>query len=228
MQMVALKASARIKDASPQAIRRTGAVPAVVYGNIENTLLQCEERDLTKAYMKAGESTLVEIELDGKKIPALFHAVDLHPVSNRVTHVDFYAVDMKKEVEADVQVRFEGESLAVKDHGAIIVHPMDSVLVRALPANLPHSIAADLSKLTEFGAVLTVADLPVPQGVTILTDPESVLAIAQQPREEEPEEVAAAPAEGAVGPDGQPIAAAAEGAAPAAEGAAPAADKKEE
>jgi large subunit ribosomal protein L25 len=219
MDMVALQASARAKDASAKALRRSKRVPGVVYGNLENTLVDCDEMALKKAYVKAGESTLVELEIEGKKIPVLFHALDFHPVSDRMIHVDFYAVDMKKDVEAEVHIKLEGEAPAVKDLGAILVTPLDAVTVRALPSDLPHHLSVDLGKLAEFGATLTVADIVVPKGVTIVTDAETVLVIAQEPRQEEVVETPAA-AEGAT----------AEG-APAAEGAAAApeagAEKKE-
>lgn len=219
MDMVALSVSARTKDATPHAIRSANRVPGVVYGNIENTLVECDEKALKKAYMKAGESSLVELDMDGKKVPVLFHALDFHPVSSRMTHVDFYAVNMKEEVETEVHIRFEGESMAVKEHGAIVVEVLDSVMVRALPAKLPHDLPADLSKLMEIGSTLTVADLPVPEGVTIVTDAETVIAIAQEARQEEVAEVAA-PADGATPAEGA--------AAAPAEGEAPAAEKKDE
>ncbi len=188
----------------------------MVYGNkVENTLLQVEEVLLKKVHLKAGESTLVELDVDGKMIPALFHQVDVDPVSDRMIHVDFYAVDMKKEVEAEVHIRYENESPVVKD-GAVLVNALHEILVSALPSKLPHDLALDLSKLTEMGGTLTVADVVIPDGVTVLTPLDSVIVIAQEPRAEVVEE--AAPAEGA-----------AEGAAaPAAEGAAPAGDEKKE
>jgi len=192
-----------------------------VYGNIENTQVQCEENALKKAFVKAGESSLVEIDFDGKKIPVLFHAIDFDPVSDRFRHVDFYAVDMKKEVEAPVSIRLEGESLAVKDMAAIIVTALDTVTVRCLPAKLPHDLPVDLGKLTDFGSTITIADIKVPEGVTIVEPPETVLVLAQQPREEEKEEAPVAAAEG------EAAAAGAEGAAPA-EGAAASEAKKEE
>ncbi len=216
---VALKASARAKDLNMKDLRRSGQVPAVIYGNkVENTLVHIEEIALKKAHMKAGESTVVELDVDGKMIPALFHDIDLDPVSDRMIHVDFYAVDMKKEVEAEVHVRMENESPAVKD-GAILVTALHTVMVKALPANLPHDLALDLSKLADMGGTLTAADLIMPTGVTLLTEADSVIVIAQEPREEKEE--APAPVEGE--------AAAAEGAAaPAAEGAAPAEGEKKE
>lgn len=213
---VALKASTRIPGANVKDLRKAGLIPVVVYGNkTENTLLQIEEMPLKKAHMKAGESTLVELDVDGKKTPVLFQSVDLDPVSDRMIHVDFYAVDMKKEVEAEVHIRYENESPVVKD-GAILVNAMHEILVQALPAKLPHDLALDLSKLTEMGGTLTVADIVIPEGVTVLTPLDSVIVIAQVPREEVEE--TPAPAEGAA--DGA--------AAPAAEDAAPAEGEKKE
>ena len=223
MKMVALTAVARSTDKSARQLRRMSTVPAVVYGNKENTLIQCEENALKKAFVQAGESTLVELDIAGDKVPVLFHVVKFDPVSDRLEHVDFYAVDMKKELETSVALRFTDEAPAVKEHSAIIVTALDSVTVRCLPSDLPHDLPVSLSKLTEFGSTLTVADIAVPKGVTILEAPETVLVIAQQPREEEKEEVAA-PAEGGVLAEG----AAAEAAAAAgAEGAAPEAKKEE-
>lgn len=213
MQMVSLKAQARAKK-SPRVLRREGIVPAVVYGNIANTTIQCEERALKKAYVTAGESTLVELDIDSKKIPVLFHTLEFDPVSDRMTHVDFYAVDLKKEVEAEVPLRLEGEAPAAKDLGAIIVTPTDHVTVRALPMDLPPSITVNLSSLAAFHSTITVKDLQVPKGVTIMDPPETVLVVAQEPRAEEVAEVK--PAEGEV-PAAGAEGAAAEG-APSAEG----------
>ena len=221
MDMVALAAAARGSGVSAKQLRLQGVVPAVVYGNVENTLIQCGEKDVRKAFMKAGESTLVELDVGGKKIPVLFHVIDFHPVSDRISHVDFYAVDMKKEVEATVHVELVGESPAVKDSAAILITPLDRVTVKCLPSKLPHSLKLSIEKLTEFGSTLTVADLDLPEGVGVLEGPETVLALAQEPREEEVEAPPVA-AEGAV--EG----AAAEGAAPAEGEAAPAAEEKKE
>jgi large subunit ribosomal protein L25 len=220
MDKIILPIKARNRGDSSVNLRKAGFIPGVVYGNIENTMFSAEEVSLKKAYVKAGESTLVELDLDGKKIPVLFSSIDQHPVSDRMIHVDFFAVNMKKEVEAEVHIRFEGESPAVKDLSAILVTALHEVSVRALPANLPHDLEVDLGKLTEFGSTITVADIKVPEGVEILNDKDDVIAIAQEPREEEVEE-APVVAEGAEG-------ATAEGAAPAEGAAAEGGEKKED
>ncbi len=208
MDMVTLSTATRSTDISARQLRRTGVVPCVVYGNkTENVSFQCEVVALTKAYTRAGESTLVELDLGGKKVPVLFHEVKFDPMSDNISHVDFYAVDMNKEVEADVAILFEGESLAVKE-GGILVTTLDSITVRCLPKNLPHNLPIDLSKLVDMESQLTVADIAVPNGVTLLSEPDTVIAIVQEPRAEEVEEAPAAdaaaagatPAEGAAAP----------------------------
>lgn len=218
MEKITLSATIRTDKDSVKNLRSQGRVPGIVYGNVDNFMIHCDEVALAKAYQNAGESTLVELETGEKKMPVLFHVIDADPVSDRMIHVDFYAVNMKKEVETEVHIRFEGESPAVKDKSAILVTALDTVTVRCLPANLPHDLPVDLAKLDDFDTTITVADIAVPEGVEILNDPEDVIMIAQEPREEEPEE-APTPAEGTEG-------APAEGAAPAEGGESE--EKKEE
>jgi large subunit ribosomal protein L25 len=216
--MVPLKAAARSSEVSAKQLLRKGVVPGVVYGNkTENTSIQCDMNALRKAFIQAGESTLVELEMDDKKVPVLFHAVQFDPMYDTLRHVDFYAVDMNKEVEAAIPLHFEGEAPAVKDHAAVLIKAIDHVNVRCLPANLPHHLPVQLDSLTEFGSSITAGQLSMPAGVTLLDAPETVLMVAQEPREEE---VAAAPA---------PVAGEAGAAAAPAEGeaAAPANEKKE-
>lgn len=189
MDMVPLSAQARVSDKTSKQLRRDDTVPCVLYGNkMENTSLQCTHKLLLQAYRKAGESTLVELEIaDGKKLPVLFHQVDLHPVSGNILHVDFFAVNMKKEIEAKVPVHWIGEAPAVKELGGVLVANIDHVTVRCLPVNLPHELTVDIGKIAEFGDAVTVADIQVPEGVIILEEPDQVIAAAQEPRQAEEE-----------------------------------------
>ncbi|MEI8230005.1 MAG: 50S ribosomal protein L25 [Candidatus Peregrinibacteria bacterium] len=210
--MVPLKASARDLKVSPGDIRRSNAVPCVIYGNdVANTALSCVANEITKAYTKAGESTIVELELGDKKIPVLFHAVQFEPVSGRIHHVDFYAVNLKKEIEAPVALRFTGESLAVKELSAIFVSVQSHVTVRALPMDLPHDLEAPLSVLAKIHDVIKVSDLILPKGVQVKDQADTVLATVQEQRKEEVVVVAAP----VVGAEGAAPVAGAEGAAPA-------------
>ena len=218
MDMVPLKAEARDTKLKAKYVRTAGKVPCVVYGaSHKSESIACDSREITKVYTRAGESTLVELDIAGKKVPVLIHELSLDPFTGRISHVDFYAVDMSKEIEANVPVHFTGESIAVKDLGAIFVVARDHVTVRCLPKDLPHELIADIAGLKEFHDVITVATLKVPAGVTIEEAPDTVIAVAQEPREEEVIEAPVA-VEGAVGAEG---AAATAAGAPTAEGAAP-------
>lgn len=208
MEKITLKAARRTIEQSVKEMRIQSRIPGNVYGNIDQGILvSMDEMETKKAYIKAGESTLVQLDIEGTVVPVLFHDIEQDAVSDRMTHVDFYAVNMKKEVEAEVHIHLTGESQAVKE-GAILVNAMHVVTVKALPANLPHELTADLGKLTEFGTTITVADLVVPKDVVVINDPEDVIAIAQQPREAEKEE-APVVAEGAEGAAAAPAAEAA-------------------
>lgn len=194
MDIIPLAVAPKNTDITPRAMRREGVVPCVVYGNeVANTAFSVEHNELYRVYAKAGESTLVELDIEGKKIPVLFHQLQFDPVSDKITHVDFYAVNMKKEVDASIPVHFEGDAPAVDEKGGILVTSHDHVTVTCLPTNLPHSLQVDISSMVEFGDQVTVADIKVPSGVTIMDDTETVLASVQEPRKEEVEE---APAEG--------------------------------
>ncbi len=182
-------------------LRREGRLPAVVFGHgmqSESLSLDAHEFDLLRR--RVGASTLVDLRVDGGRArPVLVHGVQEHKVSRRPLHVDLFAVRMTEELTAEVPLVGEGLAPAT-DAGGTLVHPVTSVKVRALPAKLPEVIHYDLSSLTSFDAVITIADLVVPDGVSIHADPAEVIARVLPPRVEEevPEEAEAAP-EGAEG-----------------------------
>lgn len=201
MQTVPLSVSARPQNQSARQMRREKLVPLNVYGNLDaNLSLACHHNDLMRAYLAAGESTLVDLETDGKKIPVLFKAIQMDPVTDDLTHVDFYAVNMKEEIEARVSLHVEegDEAPAVKEGKGVLLHIHDEVTVTCLPSKLPHNFPISLENLKEIDDTITVADLKVPEGVTISEEPDTVLLIVQEQRKQEEEEPAPA-AEGAEG-----------------------------
>jgi large subunit ribosomal protein L25 len=201
MAMLPLSATVRDLKTKPSHLRAQGQVPGVLYGpKAENLHLSCTEIVLLKTFAIAGENTLVELDLGSKKVPVLFHGVQFDPVTDRLTHVDFYAVDLTQDIEVPVPVHYTGESSAVKDHNGIVVTAMDHVTVRCLPTKLPKEFVVDLSVLTELHQTFSVADLQTPEGVTIVNEPTDVLVVIQERRQEEAAApVAATPAEGEAG-----------------------------
>lgn len=210
MDIISLTVAPRTAEHDTRVLRRESKVPCNVYGNdMKATSLSADHNEIYKVYSQAGESTLVELTIDGKKVPVLFHELQFDPVSDRITHVDFYAVNMKKEIDANIPVHIVGKSPAIADLGGILVMGHDHVKVMCLPANLPHALEVDISSIVEFDQHVSVKDIKVPTGVRIVDDADVVICSVQEPRKEEVQEAPVAAAEGA---------APADGAAPAAEG----------
>jgi large subunit ribosomal protein L25 len=199
-------------------LRRAGQLPAVVFGHgLASQSLTIDTHEFELLQRRTGQNALVNLSVDGKKAtPVLVHGVQRDPVHRRMLHVDLFAVRMTEELTVDVPLVTVGESVAIDKLGGTLLHMLESVKVRALPDHLPQSIDLPIDSLIDFEATVHVRDLVIPGDVTLLTDPDEVVARVQQPRtEEEPVVVAAEgeiPAEEAEG-------AAAEG-APAAEEAA--------
>ena len=155
-------------------VREQGYVPAVLYGQGQDALsIQFREIDLVRILRSGGYSQLIGLAgLEKKPVNALIKEIQRHPVRRTILHVDFYKVQMDVKIQTDVPVHMEGESEAVKG-GAVIIHHMDTIPVECLPGNIPEYFVADMSKLQELQDVITVADLPVPEGVEILAEPQT-------------------------------------------------------
>jgi large subunit ribosomal protein L25 len=167
-------------------IRREGRLPAVVYGHgaaSEPVSLDAHEFDMLRR--RVGASTLVDLAVDGGQMrPVLIHGVQVHPLTRRPLHVDLFAVRMTEELTVEVRLIGDGVAPAVAAGGSL-VHPVSSVRARALPGNLPETLHYDLGALTSYDAVITVADLVVPEGVTLQADPADVIARVLAPRVDE-------------------------------------------
>jgi large subunit ribosomal protein L25 len=187
--MVKLTAQTRGKSDNLAVLRRNGNLPGVVYGAVENTALTLSMRDFQKVFKEAGESEAISLEVGGKSIPVLIHEVQHDPVREFPVHVDFYAVDLKKEVTVSVPLEFTGESPAAKKGLGSLVKVMHEIEVKALPTNLPHAIEVDLNSLETLESQITVSDLKFPEGVTPTAKEGDVVA-AIAVIKEEVEEVA--------------------------------------
>jgi large subunit ribosomal protein L25 len=193
MEQVELRAESRaLTGKHVKRLRVQGYVPAVVYGShAEATSIQVESKALHKALAQAGGNTLIALQIgNDQPILTLAREVQRDTIRHHVLHVDFYQVVMTEKISAEIPVVLVGESPAVKEKDGVLVHGLNSVEVECLPADLPSSIQVDLSSLTDYNNLVSVADLPVPPSVTILSDPGSVVVRIEAPRllEEELEE----------------------------------------
>ncbi len=174
-------------------LRHAGRLPAVVYGHGEssaNVSVDTHEFELLRR--RIGSNALVELSIDGKKArPVLVSSIQVHPVHRRPLHVDLFLVRMTEELTVDVQLVAVGESPAVNLNGGTLLHPTETVRVKALPDHLPQTIEYSIESLTDFDGSVRVSDLVIPEGVTLLTDGDEVIAKVQAPRVEEAVSVAA-------------------------------------
>ena len=191
--MTKLQASKREGKTTAAELRAEGKVPAILYGpKQEPVSVAIPYNDMEKAFKEAGESTLVELHDGTDSHDVLIHEVQFDPVSDNIIHVDFYVVERGKKIEVSVPLVFEGLSPAEKNLGAVLVKVMYEIEVESLPRNLPHNIVVDVTTLTDFDSKILVKDLPLSEGVELVTDGEEVVAAVSQPQEEEPEELSEA------------------------------------
>ncbi|KKQ40524.1 MAG: 50S ribosomal protein L25 [Candidatus Moranbacteria bacterium GW2011_GWF2_37_7] len=146
--MLELQISAKIRDKfgkQTKALKKNGVIPAVLYGHgSEATALSLDLKEFAKIYKQAGESTIINlnIERDGKAElkPVLIHEVDFDPVSDQLRHADFYVVKMDEKITAKIPLVFIGESNAVKVLNGILIKNLHEIEIEALPKDLPHQI----------------------------------------------------------------------------------------
>lgn len=168
-----------------RALRRDGAVPAVVYGpQEESTAITIPAAEFAKVWKEAGESTVIILKGLGSEKQVLINDVDLDPIQHEPRHVDLYAVEKGKTVEVEVPLSFVGTSPAEKQLGGVLIKVLHSLAIEALPTDLPHEIEVDISSLETFEDQFTVGNLALPKGVTALTHAEEVVALVQEPKEE--------------------------------------------
>lgn len=191
--MLTLSVEKRTNDgASAAVLRRAGSIPAVVYGaHHAATPISISASAFKKVLHEAGEATIVSLSGLGEPLPTLIHDVSYDPITDHPQHVDFYAVTKGEKVEVAIPITFIGESPAV-EAGANLVKVLHEIEVEADPMNLPHDIEVDLSVLAAIDDQIRVKDLKLPAGVTLITEPEEVVALVQEIVIEKEEEVAPA------------------------------------
>lgn len=183
-----IQLAAEIREAGKklQTLRKDGLVPAILYGHgIEPRSISLDHLRFARAFREAGENTIIALSI-GSDAPVnvLVKDAQMHPTTNRYVHADFFQVRMDEVIETVVPIEFIAESPAVRERGGILIKALDEVGVSALPADIPHTIEADLSRLVTFDDVIKISDLVVSGKVEILNDPETVIALVEPPRTE--------------------------------------------
>lgn len=165
---------------------KKGLINAVLYGpKIKNIHFCLPQKDFTQVFKSAGETQVIEIQFDGgQKQDALIHNFQLHPLTNKVIHVDFYAFKKGEEIVVKVPIEFKGVSPAVKDLGGVFVVSIREIEIKCQADKVPSKIAVDISRLTKIHDEIAIKDITFPPGVKVMQKPETVVASIVPPRVE--------------------------------------------
>ncbi len=195
-----LKAEKRtVLGSKVKKLRRQGVIPANVFGKtIDSQAIQVSQVEFNRVYKEAGETSLIwlKLEAEDKERPTLVTAVTHNPITGDKLHIDFHQVNLKEKVNANVPVEIVGEAQMIKDGLAVLDKHLHEIEIEALPTDIPENIVFDISTLKEIGDHLKVSDVKLPEGVTLVTDPETtVVALGALQKEEEPLETEVVEAE---------------------------------
>jgi large subunit ribosomal protein L25 len=193
MDQVTLRADVRTESGSRPAkrLRRQGLIPAVVYGRGTDPIsVMVSARDLYGAlHTEAGANAIINLEVDGGKVVTVAREIQRHPVRGEIAHLDFIKVSLDEAIQAEVGVEYIGEPYGVREDDAVVEAIEVSVMIEALPTEIPSSIQLDISDMN-VGDTLTIADLPAIDGVVYVDDEDRPLVSVLVPRlVEEPEEI---------------------------------------
>lgn len=160
-------------------LRRQGITPVHLFGhNVESTSLQCDTAQLQRVLARTGRTGLISLVLDKDKKPrnVMVREVQREPRTDELLHVDFYQVSMREKVRVEVPIVLIGEAPALKLKENFLAQELNSLDVECLPDRIPSRIEMDVSSLTEIGQALHVKDIRLDDEVTVLSNPEQMVA----------------------------------------------------
>ncbi len=177
--MIQFDVTAQVRDkfgkGAARTIRRDGRTPAILYGpKTDPVALTLDTHSFTKSLLglqRANAVISLDIEGDGQK-NVMVKDIQVDPITNALEHADFYELDMNKEYTYTVPVVYSGKAKGVATGGDMEVH-VHSVVLKGKPLNIPDSINVDVTPL-QIDDNITVADLAIPEGVTLLGKTEAV------------------------------------------------------
>lgn len=171
--------------------RKSGRLPAVIYGHKQNpTHVSLDYKDAIALLLERAH--LLNVQHDGETESCLVKAVQWDGLGDRIAHVDLERVNLSETVTVEIEVELVGDAVGLKEDGAFLEQPNTTVEIECTAGNIPDGFTLEVTALG-VGDSLTVADLTLPEGVTAVSDPETVLAAIHMAKaEEEPEEAEAA------------------------------------
>lgn len=181
-------------------LRKEGILPANIYGRgVKSQAVQLSYKEFEKIYKEAGETGLIDVQVDGELKPSLIHNVQKDHLRNIALHADFFQVNLKEKVKTMVPVLITGTAKAVSDKLGLLLQPLSQIEVEALPTDLPENIEVNVEYLAAVNDQITVGSIKAPKGVTVLTLRDQVVAkigelVSKEAQAQEAAEKAAAEA----------------------------------
>jgi large subunit ribosomal protein L25 len=179
-------------------VRRTGKLPAVVYGKqYENKQIAVDASEVNKLLKVYGGSSIINLVVDGEEIPVIMKEIQRDTLNDVIQHIDFMKVSMTDEITLNVPIYLIGDAQGIKV-GGILQNQKRELSIKSLPQDIPETVELDVSNLN-IGDSLTVADINLGDKVTILDDPDEVIVsiiapkVAEEIEEPEAEEEQAEP-----------------------------------
>ncbi len=167
-----------------QQLRRGGNIPAVVYGyKMENTPIYVDETEFTKIIKQAGRNGVISLNLDGQRQNVILNDYQEDSLKKNIVHLDFLAVDLSVEIEANVRVELVGESAGVKD-GGVLQQPIHELSITAKPNDIPDVMKVDVTNL-QVNETITIGDIRGEYPFNINHEDEETIASILPPRQEE-------------------------------------------
>ncbi len=190
MKRVSLKVTKRdtMKKSDLRKLREKDLVPGVIYGEgiKDNILISVPLNNINSLIkLESEEDFLVELEIEKsrKKFITLLQDEQFNPVTDKVTHIDFYSVSLDKPITSKVPIHFIGEPISAKE-GGVLFRTLYEVELEAKPLDLPSFIEVNISDL-KIGDSIHISDLEIPSNVKILHNPEETVVTVSTPTKEE-------------------------------------------
>ena len=159
------------KGASRQA-RREGKLPAVLYGHgSEPQHLELDAREFAAVLRHSGTNAVLSMQIDGKEQLALPKAITVHPVKRNLQHVDLLVIKRGEKVTVEVAVHLEGEAAS----GTLVTQDATTIEIEAEALSIPESLTVSIEGVEE-GTQILAGEVPLPGGVTLISDPEMLVA----------------------------------------------------
>jgi large subunit ribosomal protein L25 len=198
-EQIVIQAQKRVvKGKQVGALRRQGILPGIIYGRIgkeqiEPIAIQLDLHEVSQTIKKLTGSSLVTINVEGEKYPAILREAQRDVIYGNLRHVDFMAVSMTEKLHAAVPIELIGQAPAEVTMAAVVVTGISELEIECFPQDLPERIEVDATVLVDTDSVIYVKDLELSENIAVLTDPDELVAgvtyvtIEEEEEEEEAE-----------------------------------------